>query len=152
MDLRNAKISHCLRFLALVPSGGVLLGSMERRRRILWGSRELSTSPSSPRSCSSISSSVNSMSPLNTSSGVLFGCVDTLPPRRENGAATVVDKKAEALSMKDLGLLIGTEARIYFLLCHPFEVALPGGGYAGSHENDTEISCVSWLNENCGSG
>lgn len=92
------------------------------------------------------------MSPLNTSSGVLFGCVDKPPAKSENGAATVADKKAEALSIKDLGLLIGTEDRIYFLLCHAFEAALPGGGYVGSHENDTEISCVSWLYENCGSG
>lgn len=72
------------------------------------------------------------MSPLNTSSGVLFGCVDTLPARSENGAATVADKKAEALSIKDLGLFIGTEDRMYLLLRHAFEAALPGGEYVGS--------------------
>ena len=92
------------------------------------------------------------MCPPNTSSGVLFGCVDILPARNENGAVTVVDKKAEALSTKDLGLLVGTDDMIYLLLCHAFELALSGGGYAGSHENDTEISCVSWLYENRGSG
>ena len=92
------------------------------------------------------------MSPPNTSSGVLCGCADKLPERSENGAVTVADKKAEALSIKDLGLFIGTEDRIYLLLCHAFEAALPGGGNVGSHENDTEISCVLWLYENCGSG
>lgn len=125
---------------------------MERRRRSRWGAGESSTSPSSPRSCSNTSSSAKSMSPPNTSSGVLFGCVGGLADKMENGAATVADRKAEAFSIKDLGLVIGTEDRMYFFLRHPFEVGLPGGGYVGSHENDTEISCVSWSYENCGSG
>ena len=92
------------------------------------------------------------MFPLNTSSGVLFGCVGRLPERSENGVETVADKNAVALSMKDLGLLLGTEDRICLRPCHAFEEALPGGGYVGSNVNDTEISCVSWLYENCGSG
>lgn len=92
------------------------------------------------------------MPPPNTSSGVLFGCADAAPAINENGTATVADRNAEALSIKDLGFLIGTEDRTYLRLRHAFEVAPPGGGYVGSHEKDTDISCVSPLYENCGSG